>query len=220
SRRTLVRRLADEFGVVNTSTPFPEKLPAFVDFLFRQSGLEATDEAVDILLELCGDSLYHIANEIGKLEVNLKKGNKVKGSHILELSGWKRSFYPWQFLDAVGRRDFSMAVQRGMAIAERGKDMSMLISNLTGLFQELFFRHLSRHGRKEAGGKGVWKRPLMHLSPQIERRLPKYQELYGLDDVSMVLRLLARADRQLKSTRADMTSVFVPLIHRITRDHA
>lgn len=96
----------------------------------------------------------------------------------------------------------------------------MLISNLTALFQELFFRHISQRSEKEGEDRGTSKRPLAHLSPQIQRRLPKYQELYGLKDVSLVLRLLSRADRQLKTTSIDANVVFVPLIHRITSDHA
>ncbi|MFQ6675377.1 MAG: DNA polymerase III subunit delta [Fidelibacterota bacterium] len=42
SRKKLIRQLADEFGVVNTSPPFPEKMGDFVHFLLRKSGLHAT----------------------------------------------------------------------------------------------------------------------------------------------------------------------------------
>lgn len=211
--KKVIKQLSGEFGSVNTSPPFPEKMADFVSFLFRQSGLEASPEAINILLELCGDSLYHIANEIGKLEVYRADGKMVEASDIIELSGWKRNFYPWEFLDAVGRRDFPRSVQRGLAIVDRGTDLSMLISNLTGLFQELFFRY-----HEKGSGEGS-RRPVVRLSPQIQKRLPQYLELYGPEDVSRVLRLLGRADRDVKSTGSEISSIFIPLIHRVTIHH-
>ncbi|MFQ6673893.1 MAG: DNA polymerase III subunit delta [Fidelibacterota bacterium] len=185
-KRKLNRKLSTSVGTITALTPFPDKLARWVKHLLKEHGLTATDDAVHTLIELTGDSLYHVANEIGKMALNLGERHTVEESDVRRYAGWKRSFYPWQFVDAVGKRDFSKAVLAGRNILDQGSDISMLISLMTSFFQELLFRNLG------GGNGGESRSPNFWLGKQVWRRIPEYQRGYAMGDISAAFRLLAR----------------------------
>lgn len=209
-RGKLIKDLSRTVGRINTSAPFPEKMGSWVNYLLKEYNLTATDDAIDRLLELSGDSVYHLYNEMQKIALGVEQGSDIEEEDVVRYAGWKRSYFPWQFLDAVGTRNYVDALLIGKRLLEQGSDISSLVAFLTGLFQALLFSHMDDGNRNGKQLQVFW------LSHQVRRRLPRYRKLYDRDRIHGVLRLLASADRRVKSSGGDPNSILIPLIYRVT----
>lgn len=209
-QRKIIKDLSGIVGSINTSSPFPERMAGWVNFFLKENNVTATGDAVDRLLELSGDSVYHLANEIQKIILGLGDRTTVVEEDVLRYAGWRRNYFPWHFLDAVGNRSFDQAVLIGKSLLDQGSDVSLLISLLTTLFQELLFKQLDNSEGKSREFKVFW------LSRPIKQRLPNYQKRYTKIELQRIFRILARADRKVKSSGGDVNSILIPLIYRIT----
>lgn len=210
----LIRALSKLVGSINSSPPFSDTLGSWVNFFLKERGLTATQDAIDRLLDLSGDSLYHITNEIQKITLGLGHRTKIDEDDVLRYAGWKRSYYPRHFLDAVGHRQFKKAVQIGKSLLNHGSDISKIISLLTNMFLELLFRQLDNRRKLKNDFQEVW------LGRMEKKRLPLYLKNYDRKEIQHTLRILARADQKVKTTGNEEFSILIPLLFRIVVRYA
>ena len=209
-QKKLIKELSRPVPSVNCSPPFPEEMAQWVSFFLKQHRMTATDEAIDRLIELSGDSVFHIANEIDKIVLGLGDQDVVQETDVERYAGWRRRFSPRHLLDAVGNRNFDQAVVVGKSLLNHGSDISMLISQLTSVFQGLMFRY------QDKGVNQTRSLPELWLNRYVRGRLPEYQKHYTVNDVERTFRILANADRRVKSQGNDSLAVLIPLVYRIT----
>ncbi len=213
TKNALVKALTEKVGVISSSPPFPEKMAGWARFLMNRSDLKATDEAIETLIELSGDSVYHLNNEIEKIKLSMDERTAVEKGDVLKHSGWKRNFYPWHFVDAIGRRDFGSSVKIGKNLMDQGRDISSLISHMTTLFQELLFRCMDASGKKEKEKQWFW------LSSQVRKQLSQYEKGYRKSELPQIFRLLRVADETVKSMSIDPETILVPLVYKVIKRH-
>lgn len=193
-KSALVTKLRKTLGTINISTPFESKLKKWIHHLFKIHGRE--DVSINVthaLIEVAGDSLYHIANEIEKVCTALDENEKITPEHIYTFSGWKRGFQSWQFLTAVGERDLSRSVQIGQDLLMRTSKLPPLLNALANLFQEILYQKIGS-GTKSAGGGYTG------LSPSITKKLPQFAQGYKRDEIERNLRLLGQIDEEIKTS--------------------
>ncbi|MDP6457091.1 MAG: DNA polymerase III subunit delta [Candidatus Marinimicrobia bacterium] len=207
----LVKSLAGKVGVISSSPPFPEKMAGWARFLMKKNDFSATDEAIDTLIALSGDSVYHLNNEIEKIKLSIGELSTIEEADVLKHSGWVRNFYPWHFVDAIGRRDFGKTVKIGKNLMDQGRDISSLISLMTTLFQELLFRRIDSSGEKEKDRQWFW------LSSQVRKRLNQYEKEYGKERLPHIFRLLGAADEKVKSMKINPEAILVPLVYKVVK---
>ena len=213
ARSKLIKDLTSIIGSVNTSPPFPDKMLESVEILLKHEQLSAEKAAIDSLIELSGDSLYHIFNEINKIKIDLgDKENFITKDLVLKHAGWDRNYFPWHLLDAVGKREFSTSVHIGEKLLQQGIEISVIISQLTRMFQELYFRHLPGDFHKK-DMKKIW------LSREIIKRLPNYKRKYKKGHIKPAFRFLRDADKKVKSTGIDERTILIPLLFQITHSY-
>ena len=212
-RLAFFKNLSKLLAPVNTAPPFPNKMAGWVEFLLNKNDVSATSEASELLLELCGDSVYHIANEIEKIKIGIPENAVIEVSHIRQFCGWKREFFPWHLSDAVGRRDLQQSVQIGRSLVSQGIEVSLLLSNLSTLFQELYLMALPE-GESNASPKTGW------LNQILSRKLPHYLNNFSQDELEKNVRALFTADQNLKTGKSSGETLLIPLLHRITIGYA
>ncbi|MCH8068450.1 MAG: DNA polymerase III subunit delta [Candidatus Marinimicrobia bacterium] len=205
----LISDISAILGVINTSPPYPNKIIQWVNFLLDHNNLNATSSAIEKLAELCGDSVYHISNEIEKMKIGLGDKDSVSESDVLRFVGWKRKYYPWHFLDAIGNKKYIQAVNIGKSLLSEGTDISILISKMTLLFQEILFHHL-KNG--EGGGKVD---QIGWLGGNITRNLSKYKIHYSKEELGGIFHYLALVDQKTKTSRFDSLMLLQPLLYKI-----
>jgi len=213
-QKKIIKELSKQIGVINTSPPFPERLESWVKLLLKEQGVSISQNALDRLLEFSGDSLYHVANEIQKITLGLGDRTKIVEDDVLRHVGWKRSYYPWHFLDAVGERRFNQAVLIGKSLLNHGSDISKIISLLTTLFLELLLRQLDDQRKWKKDFQEFW------LSRMTKQRLPRYQKKYKKTEIQQILRALAQVDRKVKTSGSNGVFILIPLMYRIIMNYA
>ncbi|MEE2877071.1 MAG: DNA polymerase III subunit delta [Candidatus Neomarinimicrobiota bacterium] len=198
---------------INTAPPFLNKMAGWVQFLLNRNEVSATDEASELLLELCGDSVYHIANEIEKIKIGIPEKSPIEAKEVKRFSGWKREFFPWHLSDAVGRRNLRDSIQIGRSLVSQGVGVSVLVSNLSTLFQELYLMRLP-DGDYGTSPKTGW------LNQILSRKLPNYLNNFSHNELGKNVRELFMADQNLKTGKSSGEILLIPLLHRITIGHA
>lgn len=211
-RSAFFKQLSAVVAPVNTSSPFPDKMAGWISFLMKRSGLTASGNAIDLLLELSGDSLYHIANDIEKIKIGLPEGANIEAHHVQSFCGWKRKFFPWNLSDAVGERDLNRSILIGRSLVTHGVEVTSLIAQLATLFQELLLMSLPQ-GEEGAGPRTGW------LNKILTRKLPSYVNNFSKDELERSVKALGQADRDIKTGRSSGEAVLIPLLHRIAGGH-
>ena len=69
-----LNKLEKLIGYVNVQTPLNYEMKKWVKYFFKKNGMKVEDKVVDILVDLIGDSLSNLKNEIDK--ICLYKGNE------------------------------------------------------------------------------------------------------------------------------------------------
>lgn len=209
-RKELNKQLADIIGQINTSPPFESQMGGKIRFLFKQANLEATDQAVEHLQELAGDTVYHAANEIEKISLGVEKGSIVSDEDVFRYAGWNRNYSPKDLQDAVGRRDLVNSLRLGGKLLDGGMQLSALIGYITTLFLEMNFRNIRMNGEK-LDKRELW------LSKDVRKKMPQYQALYREDELKSIFSFLLEADKDVKNSASEDDRILVSLFHRIIR---
>ena len=100
---------------------------------FDDQGIDAPPSVVQAVLEIAGDSVYHIANQVEKICLGLGENDILTPEVVQKFSGWNREYQKWEFLNAVGQKDLPKALLTGNNYISRN-DMISLLPNLTALF--------------------------------------------------------------------------------------
>ena len=205
-RSSLHKNISKYFQPLNTSPPFPSKIPQWINFLIKRSGLEISKEGRELLVEICGDSISHISNEIEKIKIGSLDNPRIESEDIIKFCGWERSYFPWQLSDALGRKDTKNSIHIGQALLSRGLEVSMLLSQVGIFFQELYFSFLPKNGKESLPMTG-W------ISQSLTRKLPSYLNNFSKEEIEKILILLYKSDIKLKTGKLSGELLLIPLIH-------
>ena len=110
-----------------------------LNYFFKERHKSAHPSVVNIMVEMAGDSVAHLRNEIEKVCLWAGDRNEITSEDIELFSGWKREHQRWEFLLALGGKDYDRTIALGKTIITSNESMISLIYSLTTLFQEMLF---------------------------------------------------------------------------------
>ena len=194
-RRAMVKALSKRLEKVSVQSPFISEMKKWANYFFKERGLRVDPSVVNAVVDIAGDSVYHIANEVEKIGIQLNEGEELTADQVYQFSGWKRERQRWEFLIAVGNKDLNQAVRLGRAIITQNESMLSLIYPLTNLFQELLLNKISTGTLKNQGS-------YIPLSPSVRRRIPQFVKRYTREEIEQALIELGEIDKRIKSTNA------------------
>ena len=207
-RSAFTKNLSKIVPPINTSPPFPNKMADWIEFLLKKNGLSATTAAKELLLELSGDSVYHIANEIEKIKIGLSEDSEIEESHVAEYCGWEREYFPWYLSDAAGSKNLHNSILIGKSLIHHGVDVVSMVAQLATLFQELYLMSLPNGEDSDLPRTG-W------LNQILTRKLPIYFNNFSQNELEQIVKALGEADRNIKTGKGSGETLLVPLLHRI-----
>ena len=76
SKRQNLNKLEKLIGYVDVQTPLNYEIKKWVKYFFKKNGVKVENKVVDTLVDLVGDSLSNLKNEVDK--ICLYKGNEKK----------------------------------------------------------------------------------------------------------------------------------------------
>ena len=178
---------------IDVQTPFKTEMIKWAKFLLKQKSKKAETIVLDNLIELAGDSLGHLNNEIEKVCIWADGKDVIEKSDIEKFSGWKRERQRWEFLMALGSRDLKNSILLGKSIISSNETMIALIYPLTSMFMELLFVKY---------GNGTFSNPSSYipLPPSIKKRILKFSHNFNEKELEKALEYLGTIEHRQKTT--------------------
>lgn len=193
SKRAIIKELTKRFKPINISSPFEQEMKKWIQHFFKNYGISANPKIVNVLFEIAGDSVNHVANEIEKLSILLTEGQELAEELVQKFAGWKKEHRRFEFFSALGNKDLIKAVKIGMSLIRQQETMISLIYPLTAFFQELLFTKLPDGGMP---GRNGW----LPLPPSAIKNLHLYAKKYSRKEIEQAINLLADIERRSKTS--------------------
>lgn len=189
----MVRELTKRFTAINVSSPFESDMRKWAQYFLREKGINANTEVLNTIVEMAGDSVGHIANEIDKISILLDEGQELTNDLVRQFSGWKREHQRWEFFRSLGNKNLAQSLKIGLSLITQNETMLSLLYPLTTFFQELLFAKLPNGGVPGRGG-------YVPLSNSIVKSLPNFAKKYSRKEIELALKLLGEIDLRSKTT--------------------
>jgi len=120
-RRKLAKAVAAAGAVVEFKHPYPGQLPALIKELAAQQGKNIEADAVDLLIELKGNNLQMLAQEMEKLALYVDANKTITREHVAESVADTKLSVVFEFTDAVGERNVEKALRVFRRMMETGE---------------------------------------------------------------------------------------------------
>ena len=201
-RNTLQKSLKSNTILVDVRVPFPYKMKEWVSFIVKSKKYKINDGTISNLIDLYGDSIAHVVNEIEKITLMVGAETIIDDSIVeAELSAG-REYHIWQLQDAIGSKDTEKSISMVKSLVENGTGIPQLIINFTNLFQQLLW--YSMGVQQSTGYTG--------LNKIISGNLNKYSKNFHQHEIESALLVLRKSDMLTKSTSLTPLSLIEPVI--------
>jgi len=207
----IVKQLTKRIDQISVRTPYTSELRKWTNYFLKEYEVESTSGAIDSIIDIAGDSIQHISNEVQKMKLMLADGEKLTNEIITQFSGWKREHQRWEFLLALGNRDIDEALKMGMSLIRQGDSLLSLLYPITSLFQEMLFSKLKSGTFSDRTG-------YIPLPGSVTRRLPSFVKKYSEQEIVKSLSNLGKLDARIKSTSYKDETELIQLLFKIITD--
>ena len=207
AKNKFLESLVNLFNPISCSTPFESDMIQWAKFFFKENGINnVSQNTIKSFVDIAGDSLNHLKNEIDKIAISSDDNSKIKQIDIEQFSGWKRKFRQYEFFNFLGQRKMKESMELGRALIAQDTSMINLLYPLTEFFQELLFIKISK-------GTNGFRRGYTNLSPSVNKQLPGYAKQYTSKEITLAIKRLAQIDQQLKTSRIKDESAITEFVY-------
>lgn len=206
SRTRLFKVLEQRGGLLSFEAPRRDSLKEWLKKLALKLGKTLTPEALDLLLELVGEDLRSLHNELEKVCLFVGDGMFIQRGHVEALVGEQRSLSVFQLVEAVSRGQVETSLRCLSRLLETGEDPMAILAMLARQFRLLLkAKELQRRGatvHELQDSLGVYPRylggllqqaqtfPPVRLQAGLGRLLQADSELKGGGDKRLILERL------------------------------
>lgn len=176
--------------------------------MLSEKQLNYNENVIDMIVEIAGDSLFHINNEIEKISLNINDGEEITKDLINQFSGWRMEYKRWQFFQTLGNRDLNKSMILGLSLMNQGNSMISLMYPLSAFFQELLFI-------KNNSGTISTNNSYIPLPPSVIRQLPQIANRFNKEEIEYALAILGEIDKRLKTTSISDEALFTHFLFSV-----
>ena len=208
----MVRELTKRFTPTNVSSPFENDMKKWAQYFLREKRITANTGVLNTIVEMAGDSVGHIANEIEKISILLEDGQELTEDLVRKFSGWKREHQRWEFFKSLGNKDLKNSLKIGLSLITQNETMLTLLYPLTAFFQELLFAKLPNGGIPGRSG-------YVPLSNSIVKGLPNFAKKYSRKEIELALKSLGEIDFRSKTTTVSNESEMTKFLFNLLENN-
>lgn len=183
------------------------RLNNWVGNTLKEAGKSGSEEAVARIVELAGNDLRRLHNELDKIVTFIGDKNYIEIDDINMVTGWVKSFVQWDLSDQLEKADYRQCLIALDNLLEKENIQDvMIIALLAGFFKDILLAKL-RLKEGEMDKKAIFK----EIKPQIHEgmgtfyrqhldRLFHMTRSFSFPDLKYIINRLAQVDRQLKTS--------------------
>ena len=204
-KSSFFKNLSPKIAFVNVSTPFQSQMIKWANFFVKENKKNISQGVLKEIINICGDSLYNLKNEIDKFCLMTENKN-LKIEHINFDSSFSRSRKRWELMSSLGARDLKKSIKLAKSIIDSSETMISLIFPMVALFQELLFVKMNN---------GTFIKPSSYipLSTLLKNNLTNYAKNYSVDDIEVAIKELKKIEIRQKTTNTDSESELINFIY-------
>ncbi len=187
--------------------PLKEKeLQAWMDKKFESLGKNITSEARMKLLELVGNELRKIDNELEKLATFVGTKKIIELDDVYQVLGWTKSHLEWEFIDSLEKADLDKSLLILNSFFREEAKPEFILNSIAKFFKEILLAKLWLKERSKEK-KDIFKL----LRPQIKeeygtfyahkfKRFFALVESFSLKDLNFLFEKLEAVDIKIKTS--------------------
>ena len=204
-KSSFFKNLSSKIPFINVSTPFQSQMIKWAKFLGKDNKKKISPDVLKEIINICGDSLYNLKNEIDKICLMTEEKN-LKIEHINFDSSFSRGRKRWELMSSLGARDLKKSIKLGKSIIDSSETMISLIFPMAALFQELLFVKMNN---------GTFIKPSSYipLSTLLKNNISNYANNYTVEETIVVIKELKKIEIRQKTTNTDDESELINFIY-------
>ena len=106
AKTAFFKKIETFINPIDVQTPFINEMKKWANYLIKKRGKAAVSKVQQIMVDMAGDSVAHLDNEIEKICLFIGERNNIEAEDIEQFSGWKRDRQRWEFLTALANKDY------------------------------------------------------------------------------------------------------------------
>lgn len=200
-------RLTDKFSkaVKKLAIPVEVRIPAIYEMdewaqhFLVQHKIQASADARAMLIDLSGDSLQSLINELKKIQIYLPEESRELSAELLhDFVGATRSHSVFEFVDVLGTKSLPDILRYLFSLLEEGESVSYIVRKTADFYIELWTLKamLSENYDDKAINRVVFN------GRNLTWKYKKFHKKYTTAEIARAFPLLEQADYTSKSTSA------------------
>jgi DNA polymerase-3 subunit delta len=201
-RTSAAKKISKSAVFFDSAKLYDRQIPAWIESFIKDKGYIIGHKALALLAEYLGSDLSKIANELGKLMINLKPPAEITAADIESNIGISKDYNIFELQTALGNRDMGKALQIVEYFASNTKDNPFVMSvvSLYNYFSKLFILHsLKDKSRNNVAAK-------LGVSPYFVGDYEKAAKSYGPGSLQKIFHILHEYDLKSKGVGSATTS--------------
>ena len=207
-RNSFFLKIETNIDPINVQSPFSKEMKKWANYLIKKKGKQANFQVINLIVEIAGDSVGHLENEIEKLSIQIGERKIIQKKDLEKYSGWKKERKLWEFLLAFGEKNYSKSIFLGKTLLTDNHSMLSILYPLLAFLQELLFLKM---------GNGTFNNfnSYISLPPSVKRKLNYFSKNFEEHDIKSGLILLNDIDKRIKSQNIDDETELIQFINNV-----
>ncbi|MBS1272610.1 MAG: putative protein YqeN [Candidatus Marinimicrobia bacterium] len=222
------KRISDKFSkqLKKLATPLEVRIPwmremdAWVQYFLKEKDISASPEVRSQLIDLAGESLQQLANEIEKLEIYLSDESRELTPELLEeFVGETRTHSMFEFADILGSQSLDKILNYLFSLLDEGESVSYIVKTAADFYENILLINamVTAHKSDKEINREVFNG--RNLAWKYKKIAPKFSQT----EIYRAFPILEEADLLTKTTSAIdeknyLTALFYELLNEEEAD--
>jgi len=198
-RKKFYSTIGKKFSLIDHSSPYENEMPKWIRWIAKKKGVAISTEAVACLVEIVGNDLASIENEIEKASLYLGERTTIELGDIEAVTVDVKVITIFQFIDAIGSKDLKESLIKLKKILDSGMS-PLLILNMIARQLRLIWVGMEALRK---GGTDSDLRKKVKLPPSVFRNYCRQLKLFKETEIRCAFDALTALDLKFKSTSVD-----------------
>jgi DNA polymerase III subunit delta len=201
-RTAFAKKVGTKGVLFESKKLYDNKVGDWIENYLKQKGFTITPKASAIMADYLGNDLSKIANETGKLLINISPGTVISEAHIEQNIGISKDFNVFELQNAIGEKNVLKANQIINYFAANPKENPLVkvITILYGFFSKLLIYHQLTDKSKNQVASAIG------VNPFFVGDYEKAARNYNLLKLKMIISYLREYDMKSKGFENVSTS--------------
>ena len=192
---------------VNVSPPFDNKIKEWVGYILKLKGYRMNSSDLYKLIEVYGDSIGSVINEIEKIFLLNGGKNELNLNNYSLSNKSNREYFLWNVLDHLGYKRLNETLNVYESLINHGYSNIQILIKLYQFFEFLSF---NKTGQKNEKNNFIFNKIIMN-------RLGTYMNKFTNDELDNIILELRNIDIKIKTTSIKERLFFHPFFANICK---